>query len=205
MKYQKVDDTVIAKTNEETLKKLFSLSADDLDNLAKEGKTLLGPLYFTTDFLEAKELTGGWVCKFVGLKEEGIKGHLVLFPRADWTRGIWAEGQINHAINHGLSPEQAQRWYDSKVTTKHALLEPLVKIISRNRSDELRECLNYTPDLTGDALAKWQARSGITESMHPKRIMSLIELIKDVYEGCSDSPILIGKQDRPINNRPWEF
>lgn len=209
--------TPIAKeTNEKRRQQLLNYTADELDTLAGQGRTVLGTYYFTMDMNDTVELAGGWNCRYVGNKEIGAKGQIILFPNPNlqWNRDIWSEGQIALAVSKGLTEKQAARWFQSRISSKHAVLEILGRLISRNKPDEIRTCLEYNSELSGDALNKWRARSGITEELHPARIQSLIDLLREVHteDNANDSPIL-GYSDiltaaeidvDAEDKRPWE-
>lgn len=209
--------TPIAKeTNEKRRQQLKNYTADELDALARQGRTVLGTYYFTMDMNDTLELAGGWNCRYVGNKEIGAKGQIILFPNSNlqWNRDIWSEGQIALAVSKGLTEQQAARWFQSRISSKHAVLEILGRLISRNKPDEIRTCMEYSSDLSGDALNKWRARSGIIEDLHPARIQSLIELLREVHteDNANDSPIL-GYSDiltaaeidvDAEDKRPWE-
>lgn len=214
MLYHNTITPAAKEINDKRRQQLKDYTADELDTLARQGRTVLGTYYFTMDMNDSLELAGGWNCRYVGNKEIGSKGQIILFPNPNlqWNRDIWSEGQIALAISKGLTDKQAARWFQSRVSSKHAVLEILGRLISRNKPDEIRTCMEYSSDLSGDALNKWRARSGITEDLHPARIQSLIELLREVHteDTASDSPIL-GYADIHTahdidveEKRPWE-
>ena len=198
----------IKKTNDTLRVKVQSFTADNLDELAGNGETVLGDYYFTAEEFIAPTLKGGWSCRYVGGKKPGNKGSLVLMPETDWARKIWTAGQINMATRNGLTREQAEKWLASRAKSKHALIKTLARIASKNDPDEIASLLSYDETLQGDALLKWKSRSGITENLHSMRILDLMLLVNDVLvDGDNINKPIIGHTEAVVepDRRPWEM
>lgn len=161
---------------------LPTLSADDLDERGRTGKTILLSDFPFSEELQLPELEGGWMCRFVGTKNIGEEGDIVLLPNTVWTRKLWTEGQRSIARAAGLNEDQTRVWINSGNWLKHILLPLLCDILKSPRKIEAMRAFDI--NFPGNDYLRWSSRSGIVlDEMSRYRRRHLQSLFLEINDG----------------------
>ena len=161
---------------------LPTLSADDLDERGRTGKTILLSDFPFPEELQLPELEGGWMCRFVGTKNIGEEGDIVLLPNTVWTRKLWTEGQRSIARAAGLNEDQTRIWINSGNWMKHILLPMLCDILKSPRKIEAMRAFDI--NFPGNDYLRWSSRSGIVlDEMSRYRRRHLQSLFLEINDG----------------------
>lgn len=161
---------------------LPTLSADELDERGRTGKTILLSDFPFSEELQLPELEGGWMCRFVGTKNIGEEGDIVLLPNTVWTRKLWTEGQRSIAKTAGLNEDQTRVWINSGNWLKHILLPLLCDILKSPRKIEAMRAFDI--NFPGNDYLRWSSRSGIVlDEMSRYRRRHLQSLFLEVNDG----------------------
>jgi len=190
---QKVAPGITQKAIDE----LPKLTADQLDEMAKEGNTVLIETITFDESLNFPELPGSWKMAYVGARTKGSHGTLVLLPDAKWTRKLWTEGQIKIGMAAGLTEAQASIWANTKIAHRHDLLPKLVEVL--NNQDLLTKYLSYD----SKNVDKWMARTKIKDGLNPYRRKSLVAMLQEQLEPPKPVPAP-KKAKKPKAEKPAE-
>ncbi len=164
--------------NTETLfKSLAEISPDELDRKGLEGDTLLIERINYFAGIEELKLQGGWKAFYVGYREDGSTGQIILLPNHEYTTGLWIKGQKQVAVNAGLPEQYIDKWLASRVHHKHRLLPAIVKCL---KDDKLKQSyLNFSHEFTREESLKWEARNDIRDGLSHNMRVKLRDLLKE--------------------------
>lgn len=117
------------------VERLSSITVEQLDSLASTGETTMAEATFGPDFT-VPPAKGQWKYILVpaGMKKGVPQKRLVLLPDDHRTRGIWRLGQVNLAVNAGLTHEHAKIWSESSQKGRHELLSTLAAVLGNQQA-----------------------------------------------------------------------
>lgn len=208
-------ESVVAKhtrtlSRADALAYILSLTAAELDNVGYSGyTTLIDPIYWDDDMANPPMLQGCWKTMYIGRRQHGGYGKLLMLPDHDHPRKVWCKGQVVFAQNQGLTLPQAVRWIESDISNRHRYLDYLVEVL-KNPS-LIAKYEKYNPHLSEDYASRWSAHNGVLDGFkHTQRLM-FIELMREVIGDGSDyvpeeyqpRPAILGEVI-PEAGKPWE-
>lgn len=181
---------------------LREMSPDALDKIGYSGLTTLLEDFVKFEDTQDIELQGGWKAVYIGHPDITSKGKILLLPNHEWTRHVWRKGQIDYAVNKGLTLVQATKWLDSEVNQRHRFLDMLIATLANPVT--LKSYLDYDKEADAMDALKWSAHHGINDKLtHPRRVM-FVQLLE--YVAADDTPEVrpfpAFTGEPPI--RPWD-
>lgn len=180
---------------ETKVQNLANLTADELDNMAKEGNVVLIDSIHPNDAQQLPALTGGWEARYVGSKEGKNLGRVLLVPIREWNIKLWRQGQFAIGQRAGLTKEQTSAWLTSRVKGKHdeAILHHLVAILNDPKRRKAYGLFNV--DGTYNDMLRWEARNDVDDklSIADRKVLGALvidieAILRRYSEGRKEAP-----------------
>lgn len=181
------------------LERIEKLTADELDRLGSLGETTLASGYRFDANVTLPTLPGGWKVMYVGVREEGRYGKLILQPNSQWAQRLWEQGQTLFVSKYLSDPKHQEVWMKSKIRGRYDVkaLEKVASVLADQRL--LRLYLHFDFRMTQDEGMMWDARNEVRHHLHPLSRIALASIIQElVNAGVVDYP----GEPRQANNPP---
>lgn len=183
-----------------TLERITKLTADDLDRLGGSGETTLASGYRFDNTVTLPTLPGGWKVMYVGVREDGRYGKLILQPDSQWAQHLWEQGQKLFVSKYLDDPKHQDVWMKSRIRGRYDVkaLERIAQVLNDPRL--LALYLHFNTNCTSEEGMQWDARNDVRHHLHPLSRVALASLVQElVNSGVVDYP---GEENRPTNFSP---
>lgn len=143
---------------------IANFTNEDLEKKARVGDTTLAEHVAWSPNLVIPELPAGWSAMYIGKKDVGQRGRIILLPNDTWSRRVYRIGQMSIATKAGLTEAQAKVWVDmSGVRFKHELLDVLVKTLADENLCKAYE--SWKDNFNKDEDMKWRSVNRVNDGL----------------------------------------
>lgn len=169
------DLTVAAQQITEQLVALSKATADEIKEIVLAGNFEIAHGICADDF-ELPKIADGWVLMLAARKKIGNTADILIMSDSISTKRFWYQGQIQRAMNAGLTRRQANIWAATRVQGKAGLLPQLIKII---RDPNLTEAyINYSTFFTSKEFSAWDKEYSVADKLRRHERGTLGELVR---------------------------
>lgn len=179
--------------------KATQLTADELDARGSNGDVVIASnVKWSADLMTAIT-SNGWVIRYVGPKEEGRYGRLVLFPDSQWAETLWKKGQMVFIGRFGLTEKQMETWAASEFRARHD--QPALRLLSSVLSSPtlLHKYLAFNPKWDEEEAMRWDARENVRHRLYHGSRIALATLVKIMYDNKTIDDAVIAELNRIRN------
>lgn len=150
---------------ETKVQNLANLTADQLDDMAKEGNVVLIDSINPKHATNLPALTGGWEARYVGTRDGKNNGRVLLVPLREWNIKLWRQGQFAIGQRAGLTKEESSAWLTSRVKGKHdeTILKNLAIILNDPKLRQAYRAFNV--DGSYNDMLRWEARNDVNDGL----------------------------------------
>lgn len=159
------------------LEQLSKATADEIKAQVLEGRFEIARRICADDF-ELPEIAEGWVLQFADRKKNGNTADILIMSDAIETKRFWYLGQIQRAMNAGLTRKQANAWVSTRAQGKAALIDQLVEVI---KDENLTEAYtSYSTFFTSKEFGAWRKTYNVTDKLRRHERGTLSELVRAI-------------------------
>jgi hypothetical protein len=179
---QAKDNGSLSGLTQDAVMNVALLTADELDKRGEAGDVVIASNVKWSADMAIPPVQGGWAVRYVGPKEEGRYGRLVLFPDSQWADTLWKRGQLAFISRFGLTDKQNDVWMSSDFKARHD--QPALRLLSTVLSTPslLFKYLSYNFKWNEEEAMRWDAREGVRHRLYHGSRVALAALTKIMYD-----------------------
>lgn len=186
----------LEKLTQNALQKALLLTADELDEHGGTGNVVIASNVAWSPDMAVATPTNGWIIRYVGPKEEGRYGRLVLFPDSQWAETLWKKGQLAFISRFGLTDKQKEVWVTTEFRARHD--QPALRLLANVLASPtlLHKYLSFNPKWSDEEAMRWDARENVRHRLYHGSRIALAMLTKIMYDNKTIDDAVIAELNK---------
>lgn len=159
---------------------LKRLGKAELESYIESGTFIVAKDVFNLGQFEPVKLWLDWKIVSTSPGNGNYPVILYLVPIGKRARDVWAKGQINYALKHGLPEDIANKWALSRVKQKHVVIDLVRTAVTNLHVRELY--MNYRDGMTFNERNAWAAQLGYPDNFSDTYRQYVGQLFRELFE-----------------------